>query len=130
MNSYITAKAPEDFGRLVKAWDALRNNLNTAACLGAIFSVIGSNPAASLDADGARAMLKALGTLLYALGLELFTVDPTAVDAPEEIVALAQARWDAKQGKDWGKADQLRDALLAQGWVVKDKKDGFDLELK
>lgn len=130
MNSYICADAPENFGRLIKAWDALRNNLNTAASLGAIFGVIGSNPAASLDADGARAMLKALGTLLYALGLQLFTVDEATVDAPEAIVALAQARWDAKQAKDWAKADQLRDALLTEGWVVKDNKDGFDLELK
>ncbi len=126
--NYITKKAPEDFGRFSKAWDALRNNLNTAACLGAIFGVIGSNPAASLDADSARDMLKAFGSLLYALGLELFTVEAAAVDAPEEIVALAQQRWEAKQAKDWGKADELRDALLAQGWVVKDKKDGFDLE--
>jgi cysteinyl-tRNA synthetase len=128
MNHYITPDAPADFGRLAKAWDALRTNLNTAACLGAIFGVIGSNPAASLDVDGARAMLKALGTLLYALGLELFTVTQKSVDAPENIVALAQARWDAKQAKDWGKADALRDALLAEGWVVKDSKDGFDLE--
>ncbi len=126
--SYISKDAPEDFGRFAKAWDGLRNNLNTAACLGAIFGVIGSNPAASLDADSARAMLKAFGSLLYALGLELFTVEEQSIDAPEEIVALAQERWDAKQAKDWGKADELRDALLAQGWVVKDKKDGFDLE--
>jgi cysteinyl-tRNA synthetase len=130
MHSYISADAPGNFGRLTKAWDALRNNLNTAACLGAIFGVIGSNPAASNDADGARAMLKALGTLLYALGLELFTVEQATVDAPDGIVAVAQARWDAKQAKDWAKADQLRDALLEEGWVVKDKKDGFDLELK
>jgi cysteinyl-tRNA synthetase len=75
-------------------------------------------------------MLKALGTLLYALGLELFTVEQATVDAPDGIVAVAQARWDAKQAKDWAKADQLRDALLEEGWVVKDKKDGFDLELK
>ena len=128
MHGYISAEAPDDFGRLSKAWDALRNNLNTAACLGAIFGVIGSNPAASLDADGARAMLKALGTLLYALGLELFTVEEATVDAPAAIVTLAQARWEAKQAKDWAKADQVRDALLAEGWVVKDKKDGFDLE--
>ncbi|MEN8725573.1 MAG: cysteine--tRNA ligase [Lentimonas sp.] len=130
MNSYITADVTTDFGRLAKAWDALRNNLNAAACLGAIFGVIGSNPAASLDADGARAMLKALGALLYALGLELFTAEDKKVDAPEAIVALAQQRWDAKQSKDWGKADELRDTLLAEGWVVKDTKDGFKLEKK
>jgi cysteinyl-tRNA synthetase len=130
MDYYISAEAPEDFGRLAKAWDALRNNLNTAACLGALFGVIGSNPAASLDADAARAMLKALGTLLYALGLKLFTLEGDTVDAPAAIVALAQARWDAKQAKDWSKADELRDTLLAQGWVVKDNKDGFELEVK
>jgi cysteinyl-tRNA synthetase len=128
MHGYISAEAPDDFGRLSKAWDALRNNLNTAACLGAIFGVIGSNPAASLDADGARAMLKALGTLLYALGLELFTVAEATVDAPAAIKAMAQARWKAKQAKDWTKADELRDELLALGWVVKDNKDGFAVE--
>ncbi|MGZ0656268.1 cysteine--tRNA ligase [Coraliomargarita sp. W4R53] len=127
-STYVTVDAPEDFGRLAKAWDALRTNLNTAACLGAIFGVIGSNPAASLDPAGARAMLRAFGSLLYALGLELFTVEVAKVDAPAEVVALAQARWDAKQAKDWGKADELRNTLLAQGWVIKDSKDGFELE--
>jgi len=128
--TYITANAPADFGRLAKAWDALRNNLNTAACLGAIFGLIGSNPAAALDADSARALLRSFGSLLYALGLELFTIEDAKVDAPEEIVALAQQRWNAKRAKDWGKADELRDALIAQGWTVKDTKDGFELEQK
>jgi len=128
--SYVTVHAPEDFGRLAKAWDALRTNLNSAACLGAIFGVIGSNPAASLDANGARVMLRAFGSLLYALGLELFTAEVKKDDAPDEVVALAQARWEAKQAKDWGKADTLRNELLAQGWVIKDSKDGFELEPK
>ncbi|MEO0510194.1 MAG: cysteine--tRNA ligase [Verrucomicrobiota bacterium] len=127
---YITKDAPEDFGRFAKAWDALRNNLNTAACMGAIFGVIASNPAASLDVNGARDMLRAFGSLLYALGLELFTVEQKKIDAPEEIITIAQERWEAKQAKDWGKADELRDALLAKGWVVKDSKEGFDLEPK
>jgi len=127
---YVRAEAPADFGRLSKAWDALRQNLNTAACLGAIFGVIGSNPAASLDAEGARSLLRAFGSLLYALGLELFTVEAKQVDAPEAIIALAQERWEAKQAKDWAKADALRDKVLAEGWVIKDSKDGFDLELE
>lgn len=130
LKHYISADAPEDFGRLAKAWDALRQNLNTAACLGAIFGVIGSNPAASLDAGGARALLRAFGALLYALGLELFTVEPKRCDAPAPIVELAEARWMAKQSKDFAKADALRDQLLTEGWIVKDTKDGFELEPK
>lgn len=129
-STYVSAAKCEEFGRLAKAWDALRNNLNTAACLGAIFGLIGSNPAATLDAEGARGLLKAVGNLLYALGLELFAEEAQKVDAPEEIVALAQQRWDAKQAKDWGKADELRDAIEAQGWIVKDTKEGFELEPK
>lgn len=129
-SKYITAQAPADFGRLSKAWEALCNNLNTAACLGAIFGLVGSNPAAALDADGARALLRALGSLLYALGLELFTQAAPQCDAPDEIVELAQARWEAKQAKDWAQADVLRDRLLEAGWVVKDNKDGFELESK
>ena len=127
MARYICKAAPENFGRFAKAWDSLRNNLNTAACLGAIFGVIGSNPAAALDAEGARALLRAFGCLLYALGLKLFTVEAQQIDAPDAVIALAEQRWDAKQAKDWAKADALRDALLAAGWTVKDRKDGFDL---
>lgn len=127
MNDYINAEPAQDFGCFTEAWDALRSNLNTAACLGALFGVIGSNPTASLKPDRARAMLQALGTVLYALGLQLFTDKPSTVDAPAAIVALAQARWDAKQAKDWHTADQLRETLLTQGWSVNDQTDGFEL---
>lgn len=130
LNSYIRADAPEDFGRFAKAWDALRQNLNTAACLGAIFGVLGANPAAALDATGARGMLHAFGSLLYALGIKLFTVQEKISEAPAEIQALAGQRWEAKNAKDFARADALRDALLAQGWLVKDNKDGFVLEPK
>ena len=128
LTHYTNVDAPGDFGLLTKAWEALCNNLNTPACLGALFGVIGANPIASMDAAGARKLLKSLGTLLYALGLKLFTEDKQTVDAPAEIIAIAQERWEAKQAKDWGKADKLRDALLAKGWQVSDSKDGFELK--
>lgn len=128
LSGYINAEAPKDFGILSKAWEALCNNLNTPACLGAIFGVIGSDPVASLEASDARKLLDALGTLLYALGLQLFNEDENGVDTPAEILALAQKRWEAKQSKDWGKADELRDLLLKKGWQINDKKDGFDLK--
>ncbi|MEM7790824.1 MAG: cysteine--tRNA ligase [Verrucomicrobiota bacterium] len=127
-SSYVSAKAPKGFGRLDKAWEALQNNLNTAACLGAIFGLIGSNPATVLDAEGAREMLRALGCLLYALGINLFTTEKEEIDAPADIIRLAQARWEAKQSKNWSEADNLRDQIFNQGWLVRDKKDGFNLD--
>ena len=43
---------------------------------------------------------------------------------PAEIVRLAEARVQARLAKDWQKSDELRDALEARGWEVRDTKDG------
>ena len=66
---------------------------------------------------------------MYALGIDLSEkTEESAADAPEEIAALAQARWDAKKARDFAKADELRKKLAELGWSVLDKKDGFDLK--
>jgi cysteinyl-tRNA synthetase len=75
-------------------------------------------------------MLRAFGSLLYALGIELFTVEEKQSNAPENIQTLAQQRWEAKKAKDFAQADALRHELLEKGWLVKDGKDGFELEPK
>jgi cysteinyl-tRNA synthetase len=47
------------------------------------------------------------------------------IDIPADIQSLAQQRRDAKQAKDFAKADELRNSLLEKGWVVEDTPDGF-----
>jgi cysteinyl-tRNA synthetase len=129
LDAYIHPKTQNGFGRFSKAWESLCNNLNTAASLGAVFGVIGSNPAPSLKPEEARDLLDAYGSILYALGLQLFTIEAPTQEAPAEILALAEQRWEAKQAKNWAKADELRNEILAAGWIVKDGKDGFEVVL-
>lgn len=50
--------------------------------------------------------------------------------APDEIVALAQQRADAKANKDWVTADSLRAQIDAAGWTVLDSKDGYKIVKK
>jgi len=47
--------------------------------------------------------------------------------APEEVVALARARRDARAARDWPEADRLRGAIEAAGWKVVDR--GVDFKL-
>ena len=126
--SYVRADATEDFGPLADAWKALCHDLNIPACLGALFGFIGSNPTTSFNASDAQMLLKSLGKVIYALGLQLFNSDERPVDTPPEIMALAQERWEAKQAKNWSTADELRKRLMAEGWQINDQKDGFELK--
>lgn len=130
LEHYIQPGNPESFDRFSKAWEALSNNLNTSAALGALFGVVGSNPASALDAPGARRTLTAFGTLLYALGIKLFTNKNTELNIPEDVRAMGQERWEAKQARRYERADDLRNALLEKGWAIKDKPDGFEIEPK
>ena len=55
-------------------------------------------------------------------GLTLFGLESlgAAEAAPAEVVALAEARVDARDAKDFAEADRLRDAIADAGWEVRD----------
>lgn len=117
----------EDFDVLREAWDELCDDLNTPGALGKLFGAL-----KELQTDNAALAaqnLSRLLTLLYALGIDPFSVgsDVPDTEAPEAVEALAQQRWDAKQARDFARADALRDEIASQGWTVKDRKDGYDL---
>jgi len=46
---------------------------------------------------------------------------------PAEVLALAEKRLQARNVKDWGLADSLRQQIQSAGWLVKDTPDGWQL---
>jgi cysteinyl-tRNA synthetase len=102
---------------------ALRDDLNTPAALGALFSAINAFDAGHASA-GDRA---AFDKVIYALGLSLAEA-PSGPALPPEVDSLAKQRWEAKKAKDFAAADKLRAALTAAGWSMLDSKDGYKLE--
>ncbi|MCH7750956.1 MAG: cysteine--tRNA ligase, partial [Planctomycetes bacterium] len=46
---------------------------------------------------------------------------------PEEIRRLARQRWAARLAKDFAESDRLRDRIAAEGYTVKDGKEGYEL---
>jgi cysteinyl-tRNA synthetase len=48
---------------------------------------------------------------------------------PSEITELAEARLQAKKDKNWALADELRAKITDAGYLIKDSKDGFEIEI-
>ena len=120
-----TALTSADFGPFQGAWESLNDDLNTPGALGGIFT--GLRDASKLTGKEAAAALAGLNRILRALGITLPEISSAATDIPTEIRELAETRWAARSAKDWATSDKLRDELSAQGWVVKDGKDGYKL---
>jgi cysteinyl-tRNA synthetase len=73
------------------------------------------------DLVTAAGLYGAFAEICDALGLVLATGDD---DVPESVQALARERDEARAAKDWGRADALRDQLVADGWLVEDTPNG------
>ncbi|MEM6911738.1 MAG: cysteine--tRNA ligase [Verrucomicrobiota bacterium] len=106
------------------AWEGLLDDLNAPLALGKVFG--GAKQA--LAAEDAEVQWRGLWRILRALGLAF--PEKAEAEAPAEVRDLAQKRWEAKQAKDWGVADALREQVTAQGWIIKDTRDGFELVAK
>ncbi len=114
-------------GPFASAWDALADDLNVPAALGQIFTTLAELEKQTLDAATAQAAARGLDTLAFALGLDLTEPAAAKVEAPDDVKALAEARWKAKQTKQFAESDRLRNELAAKGWKALDRKDGYDL---
>lgn len=52
---------------------------------------------------------------------------PKTETIPEEVLALVEQRNQARQNKDWAKADELRDQISGKGYDIKDTKEGIEV---
>ncbi len=102
--------------------EALDDDLNISAGLGHLFEQIReSNRELDRGIDPARARSwlnwweKVNAVLAFSAAEE---------KTPAEIEQLAEERTQARLAKNWQKSDELRDAILARGWAVRDTKEG------
>jgi len=100
--------------------DAINDDLNLPLALGVLWTMLKEKKskdiyALALDFD-------------KVFGLNLKDAKPDDSqdeDVPQEILKLAQERFEAKKAKDFAKADALRADIKAKGYSILDSKDGF-----
>ena len=117
----LLARVKDDAARFDAAMD---DDLNTADAIGAIFEIV-KDANVSLNEQSAKAavdtVLKTLLELTGVLGLLMKKADD---GLPAEIQQMADERAQARKEKNWKRSDELRDALAAAGYLVKDTPQG------
>lgn len=99
---------------------ALGDNLNTPKLLTQLHIALSEPHANTLD------IVKDLEEKV--LKIWLFSADDSSeISVPDQILALAEQRKQAKADKNYALADQIRAELFDQWWEIKDTKDGFEL---
>ena len=102
--------------------EALDDDLNISAALGHLFEQIRES---NREFDGGIDSARALAWLTWWQRInQVLALEAEQEELPEEIVRMAEERLHARLARDWQKSDELRDALQARGWEVRDTKDG------
>ena len=119
------------FGPFKPVLDAVSNDLNTADALGKLFGLIRELSDAwesgefEKDVQAKETLHNGFRAVLDLFGFSLIQEKQDVV--PDEILALAEERWQAKLSQDWAAADLLRGKIEQAGWAVKDSKDSYML---
>ena len=125
----VAEAADTDWASYRRRFDAaLDDDLNSADALAAVFELVRALNAYSARPEAERSVLGAGLEQLLAL-LEVLGLDPDAEAAedegtPQAILDLVEARREARAARDWARADELRDAIQAQGWLIEDTPQG------
>jgi cysteinyl-tRNA synthetase len=116
------ANSDADLDSLRKRFfDALADDFNTAAALGALNEWLTEAVSGSFAPTGDEHLREMLGVL----GLERLLVPDE--HAPPEVRELAEQREQARAARDFATSDRLRDEIVAHGWEVRDGAGGFEL---
>lgn len=120
-----------------KCFNALNDDLNTPILIAHLFDGIKMiNQINSGDETISEYDLKELQSLYELLIFDILGLKTEKETAAfnqkfeETIKILLNIRMEAKKNKDFAISDKIRDELNKIGIIVKDKKDGFDWEVK
>ncbi len=104
---------------------AMDDDLNISGAIGAVFDFIRlANKRLDEGAVGAEGAAHALA-LMDALDAVTGIFSPRGGEAvPQSVLDRVGERQQARRDKDFARSDALRDALLAEGWVVEDTPEG------
>ena len=106
----------------------LANDLHTPKALAEIFSFINSNEPDKFTEDTKTKLLNIFREINNIFDVFSFEAKPEEINQiPQDIINLADERWQAKKSKDYAKSDELRKKILELGWEITDAKEDYKI---
>ena len=102
---------------------ALNDDLNMPIAMSVVWEVV-KNPVKSKEL--ANLLLEFDKVLAINIDKPL---DNVKIELPEEIKKLIEQRKTARENKEWALSDKIRDELKEKGYIVKDTKNGMEIEI-
>ena len=106
----------------------ISNDLHTPKALAVLFDFINKYPTNKLS-NSLKAKLidefREINNIFNVWQIEPKQIEK--IEIPEEIIKLAEARFEAKKQKDFTRADEIRNQISAMGYIIVDTKDGFEI---
>ena len=117
-------------GALERFTQALGDDINISAALAVIYDLIrelnGEADKKIFSKEDLQNVFDLLHKFDQVLGIFKFE---HALSIPDEVQKLFERRNEARREKNWSLADQLRDAIHAQGFVIEDTPQGARLKM-
>ncbi len=98
---------------------AINDDLNMSLAMSVVWEAV-------KYADKSPKIAKLLEKFDTVLGIKI-TEKKKQETIPEEILELVEQRKKARQEKNWAESDRLRDLISEKGYVVKDTKEGMEV---
>ena len=111
-------------GYVEKFEEAMEDDFNTADALAAVFELVkfaNTNVTEESSSAFAAGLLELLVKLCDVLGLVALKKDEILDKEIEDLIAERQ---EARKSKNFARADEIRDELLAKGIILKDTREG------
>ena len=125
------AEAPEADDETAAKVDELFNSAVTAVCDDLNYPLALGEMWTMAKLPACREIYDAAKKLDAVFGLDLYMpIETKNEDIPDEVKAIADKRFAARQNKDWATSDDLRAKLDALGYAVLDSKTGYELKKK
>ncbi len=109
---------------------ALADDLNTSAALAALFELVrelnilcDENRLGQAEAEKALQLLSSWDQVLAVLPLA-----KKEEEIPSDLLQFLHKREEARAAKNWSLSDQMRDAILARGYLIEDTPNGARLK--